>query len=167
MLAVVKSATPFFEGAHFYYGAGAILAVITISKVTGLTRYVRKKWRNYRNWILVRDGKAAIPNVSKEILSIPVRLKNLDDGQLKILDEITTYKTEHSIEVGRIASAVELVVESNEALVAKVQKLFPNGENTNDPGDLLSRTAKAVGAFLPNPSPVAHDRREGDDKEAS
>jgi hypothetical protein len=169
MLLVAKAAAPFFEGAHFYYGIGAVVAVITFAKITGITRVVRKRWTNWRNWILVRDGKAAITvngvPVSPVILSIPVRLKNLDDGQLKIINDLDEYKRQHGAQVAAIATSVEQVATSQVRLEEKIIKLFPNGENTNDPGDLLSRTAKAVGAYIDNPEPITHDRREGDQKE--
>jgi hypothetical protein len=163
MVAVAKSAAPFFEGVHTYYGAAFVVAVITIAKLTGFTRWVKKKWRNYRNWILIRDGKAAIPNVSKEILSIPVRLKNLDDGQLKILDEIASYKESHNAEVGAISTKVDQVLESNAALTDQVGKLFKNGLNTNNPGDTMYRIAEKLGVVVPEP--IAQDRRSTDPKE--
>ena len=45
----------------------------------------------------------------------------------------------------------------------KVKKLFPNGENTNDPGDLIARTAKAQGTWLEETPD--HPIRRKDDKE--
>lgn len=163
MLDVAKAA-PWFEGVHAYYGAAFVVAVLTISKITGFTRWARKKWVNWRNWILVRDGAKAVPNVRPALVALPQRLEKIDEGQLEILRVVDEYKTEHTVEVGKIAEKVDQVLQSNKDLVTKVQMLFPNGDNTNQPGDLLSRTAKAVGAFLPNPEPVSHDRREGDDK---
>ena len=46
----------------------------------------------------------------------------------------------------------------------KVKKLFPNGENTNDPGDLMARTAKAQGTWLEE-TPDHPIRRKDDKKE--
>ena len=165
MIAAVHHATPWFEGLHTYYGMAFIIAILTIGQMTGLWKAIAGRWRRWRAWTLVRDGKAAVTAngvpVSPVILSIPVRLKNLDDGQLKILDEIDKYKQEHGAQVAAIASSIDTLVRSNEELSDKVQKTLKNGLTSNDTGDMVYRIGQKMGLVVPENDPRPA-RREGD-----
>jgi hypothetical protein len=171
MIEAAKSAVPFFEGPHFYYGAGAAVAVLTFLKITGTTKWLKVRWTAYRNWSLLNRGRPA-NDLQPEVVPLIKRLTVLDKGmkdQVAITTKLDNGQkvivqtlTEHGDDISEIKVAVSDVRDSVTTMVRKIDKLFPNGETTNEPGDLLSRTAKAVGAFLPDPQPPVHDRRSTD-----
>lgn len=149
--------TPWYEGVHTYYGF-AIAAFACAAWIKYIWPWIKKTLSGWYAWRVVRDGRPAIEDVTPEVVPLPRRIKRLerittrlDNGQKEIIKR----QDEHATEVDSIKKLVVTIDQ-------KVTKLFPNGENTNDPGDLLARTAKTVGAFLENPEPIAHDRREDD-----
>jgi hypothetical protein len=146
--------TVFWQTPHFWEGFGTFGSFFLAFLKWGWPP-IRMRWARWRNWTLVRDGRAAIPNVSPAILAIPERLKNLDDGQLKIINDISSYKAEHTAQVAEINASVTRTER-------KIDKLFENGRGTNFTGDLIARMAEKQGVYLPNPEESSHDRREGD-----
>jgi hypothetical protein len=154
---------PFFEGPHFWEGVAAMGTL-----VVGFAKWawppIHQRWIRWRNWVLVRDGKAAITvngvPVSPVILSIPVRLKNLDDGQLAILNEISSYKEDHSNQIAAIATSVSDIKDQVTDIRQAVQKTLKNGLTSNDTGDMIYRMGQKMGVVVNEGE--ATQRREDD-----
>ena len=163
MIAVLVHAKPWYDGPHFWEGFAAMGGFVITFLKWGWPP-LRVRWTRWRNWVLVRDGKAAISvngaPVSPVILSIPVRLKNLDDGQLAILSEIGSYKAEHGAQVASLATSVGEIKDQVQQVSDLVQKTVKNGLTSNDTGDMIYRIGQKMGVVVNEGE--APQRREDD-----
>jgi hypothetical protein len=163
MIAVLVQAKPWYDGPHFWEGFAAMGGFVITFLKWGWPP-VRVRWMRWRNWVLVRDGKAAVTvngvPVSPVILSIPVRLKNLDDGQLAILNEISAYKIEHGNQVTAIAASVDEIKTQVKDVGDMVLKTVKNGLTSNDTGDMIYRIGQKMGVVVNEGE--APQRREDD-----
>jgi hypothetical protein len=87
-------------------------------------------------------------------------LKNLDDGQLAILNEISSYKEDHSNQVAAIATSVSDIKDQVTDIRQAVQKTLKNGLTSNDTGDMIYRMGQKMGVVVNEGE--APQRREDD-----
>ena len=156
MLFAAKSAAPFYEGIHTYYGMAFALAVLLIWNKY-VWPYFRPRVRAWKNDRLLIRGAPAVDDVRPETLPLARRLRRIERRQ----DE-TNAITE------RLDSGQKVIVETLEAhgndineIKIDVKKLLKNGLTSNDTGDMIYRMGEKLGVVLPE-GPIPHDRRETD-----
>jgi hypothetical protein len=159
MLVGAKSAVPFFEGVHFYYGCAFILAVVGLW-VKPVGPWVRPRFNRWRDRRLLMNGRPAVQGVADEVLPLGRRLKRteqrlgevisvttrLDNGQKAIVERMDL----HDVKVTGIDEKLDNALEM-------LTHLFENGKNSNNPGDLNARMAEAQGVYLVNPEVKTYD----------
>lgn len=139
----------FWQTAHFWEGAGSFGAFVVV-----FLRWVwpplRRRVSRWHSWNVARDGRPGddtrpavepiarrMKNVERRISEQSVIIERLDHGQAAIINRQDDQTDIMNIHTSALAT-----------LSTKIDRLLPNGGNTNEPGDLTMRTAKAVGAYL-------------------
>ena len=141
----------------FFTSIGQVVILVAASLMTSLIVWVAK-----RQGALIKRAEQSASDVSeiKSVLITPKPTSLVPNPPMGLVDIVaghTDTLTEMATQISSVASDVGAVDD-------KVKKLFPNGENTNDPGDLLARGAKANGTWLESPPPPNPTRRRSDRK---
>jgi len=124
---------------------GTLLAGI-VAFITGIgvpvTRKARKAARERRMDRLYESGVKGVPGLIPEVLPAKERTAMLE-RDLK----------QAKRDIGEIKTQVISLVEGQDEIKATLKLLFPNGKNTNNPGDLLARQAIQNGTWLEEDEP--------------
>jgi hypothetical protein len=117
------------EDALISAGSGAAVIGGAAKVHAGMRRRLRK-WREQR---MYNRGVKGVPGVFDSVPGGAVRTAALEE-------EVRHVKI--------AVAAVDTKLDARfDALTARIDRLFPNGEDTNDTGDLISRMARSVGAY--------------------
>ena len=111
----------------------AIVASFVVLPLGAFHKRIRAWFRKSRDEGKFMDGVPAVKGVMEAVPGAPERLSNLE------------------VEVAAIRTDVTSIDGKIDGLIVQVQKLFPNGLNTNNPGDLAARAAQLNGTWLKNP----------------
>jgi hypothetical protein len=171
MIFAAQSATLFIETSSFYYASGATIAIFLFWNKY-VWPWLRPKFHAIRDRHLLYSGRPAIEGVTPEVLPLARRLKRfelrldenvettkrLDDGQKAIVDRMD----QHDVKVSAIDETVGSIESKVDQMSRKIDQLFENGGDTNSPGDILARMARATpGVYLDNPRDEEGTRRSG------
>jgi len=102
-------------------------------------------------------GVPGVDGISTDIPSAPELMLSLVRNQVeqgKKIDKIWGVLDELRI----------VAHKTNEVATATNEQIMPNGENTNNIGDILIRKARREGDYLENLDDVAYTRRKSDKK---
>jgi hypothetical protein len=166
LVAVAKAAPLFLTRTHFLEGIGTGIAVLGIwfKYIWPWSKSHILRWRDDRLLMRGRPETDAGPgqeslgrrlkrqdrrldsieHAQNEQVAVTTRL---DNGQIEIIKR----QDEHAETVARVQEDVAIIKDGQNKALQMLGHLFENGQNSNNPGDLAARNAKALGTYLKDP----------------
>ncbi len=143
-LALQNSKIPVFNSVHFWQGVVGTVAVLTF--IAAFLAKPIKRWYDKRSLERQRhelflDGMPGVEGFTKPIPPAYERMGNLETGMTKANSTLENH--------GEILETiVNTLIGVARAIEDVDSKVTPNGGDTNNPGDVLQRLAKATGVWV-------------------